>query len=172
LILLIHGNAGVGKSTVAQMLNETIPQESIVVEVDKLRYNVVDQRVNTTQLDLVDQQVLTATKAFLDTKYEAVIIEGVYPSQKHLNKVVEQLHKIDPEVYVYRLDCSLRENVKRDENRDDDLTVGKQVKEVFKEFDQLEHKEELGEVIDTTGLTPKVTIDKIEDLIKNRKGSV
>lgn len=172
MILLIHGNAGVGKSTVAQMLNDHIKSESIVVEVDKLRYNVVDQRVETDQLDLVDQQVFTAAEAFLSTNYEAVIIEGVYPSQKHLHKVVDRLHKIDPEVYVYRLDCSLRENVKRDENRDDELTVGEKVEEVFEEFDRLDPVKEIGEVVDTTGLTPERTVDKIEELLEGERGRV
>lgn len=172
MIVLIHGNAGVGKTTVAQMLNDKLSQESIVVEVDKLRYNVVDQRVDTTQLDLVDQQVLTAAEAFLNTSYETVIIEGVYPSQNHLYRVVDRLHKIDPDVYVYRLDCSLRENIQRDEHREDELTVGEKVKEVFEEFNHLEQDKEIGEVVDTTGLTPDMTIEKIEELIEEELGRV
>lgn len=154
------------------MLNNKIPQESIVVEVDKLRYNVVDKRVETDQLDLVDHQVFTAVEAFLDANYETVIIEGIYPSQNHLHKVVDHLHTIDPDVYVYRLNCSLRENIKRDEKRGDALTVGKKVKEVYEEFDQLDHAQEIGEVIDTTGMTPEKTIEKIENLINAKIGKV
>jgi deoxyadenosine/deoxycytidine kinase len=172
MVLLIHGNAGVGKSTVAHMMNEKISQESIVVEVDKLRYNVVDQRVDTDKLDLVDQQVFAAAEAFLNTNYETVIIEGVYPSQNHLHKVVDRLHKIDPEVFVFRLDCSLRENLKRDNNRDDELTVGDKVKEVFEEFDRLDHEKEIGEVVDTTGISPGETLRRIEEMILMEKGRV
>jgi len=170
LIVLIHGNAGVGKSTVAQTLNEKIPDESIVLEVDKLRYNVVDQRIDTDQLDLVDQQVFTATEAFLNSAYEVVIIDGVYQSQNHLYKVVDRLHKIDNEVYVYRLDCSLKENIQRDENRDDELTVGEKVEEVYHEFEQLDHEKEIGEVLNTTNISPDKTAERIHNLIEHDIG--
>jgi broad-specificity NMP kinase len=172
MILLIHGNAGVGKSTTAHLLHEHIGDESIVLEVDKLRYNVVDDRIDTDTLDLCDQQVMSAAEAFLESMYDTVIIEGVYPSQKHLRKVVDKLQRIDSDVYVYRLECSLRENIQRDKQRDDAMTVGETVRTVYETFHRLDHDAEVGYVVDTTGHTPNQTVKEIEELIDRDTGKL
>ncbi len=171
MIVLIHGNAGVGKSTVARQLHGHF-DHSIVLEVDRFRYHVIDERVESDQIDLCDQQVISTADAFLEDAYDTVIIEGVYPSQNHLRNVCTRLHHIDPELYVYRLACSLSENIKRDQERDDELTVGKKVEEVYESFVRLDPSEEVGCVVETTELSPEETVQNIEQLLEKQVGKV
>lgn len=108
-LIIIRGNSGAGKSTVARALRADTGRKVAIVEQDYLRRFILHEKVEAGEdtLDLIEQTVTFA----LSRKYD-VILEGILPFTEYggmLKRLVDQC----PQHYLYYFDASLEETIRR-----------------------------------------------------------
>ncbi len=108
-LVVLRGNSGSGKSTVAKALRERSKSKVAIVEQDYLRRFILKEKENegTDNIALIQQTVEFA----LDCKYN-VILEGILYFPRYgemLKKLVEQC----PNNYFYYFDVSFEETLRR-----------------------------------------------------------
>jgi len=108
-LVVLRGNSGSGKSTVAKALREKSKSKVAIVEQDYLRRFILKEKENegTDNIALIQQTVEFA----LDRGYN-VILEGILYFPRYgemLKKLVEQC----PNNYFYYFDVSFEETLKR-----------------------------------------------------------
>lgn len=108
-LIILRGNSGAGKSTVAKALRDDTGRKVAIIEQDYLRRVILREKFEsgTDTLELIEQTV----KFALAHKYD-VILEGILPFTVYggmLSRLVEQC----PQHYMYYFDVSLDETIRR-----------------------------------------------------------
>ncbi len=108
-LIVIRGNSGVGKSTIAKKLRNPSDRKIAIVEQDYLRRSILGEKEKKDgdNIDLVFQTVSFA----LSRKYD-VILEGILSFSRY-GTILKNLRDTCPENYFYYLDISLEESFKR-----------------------------------------------------------
>ncbi len=114
-LIILRGNCGVGKSTVAKELRRSANSEKqvAIIEQDIFRlYLLKDEGMDSNHhIELIQQ----TTEFVLAWDYD-VIIEGTLHSETYKDMLSELMQKT-PAHFVYYLDISLEESVKRHQSR-------------------------------------------------------
>lgn len=109
-LIVLRGNSGSGKSTVAKKVRETSSQKNIaLVEQDYLRRFILKEKETegTHNIDLIEQTVLFA----LERGYH-VILEGILYFPRY-GSMLRQLAEQCPNNYFFYFDVSLEETLRR-----------------------------------------------------------
>jgi predicted ABC-type ATPase len=110
-LIIIRGNSGSGKSTIARELREAArnPKKVALVEQDYLRRIVLKEKETegTKNIGLIEQTVTYA----LDKGYD-VILEGILYSKRY-QQMIRALTKKADQSYIFYLDVTLEETLIR-----------------------------------------------------------
>ena len=112
-LIIIRGNSGSGKSTIAKKLRETLPGKVALIEQDYFRRIVLkekDRAENTTIIDLLDQ-----TTRFSISRGYIVILEGILGSEKY-GPMLRGLAN-DFRALAFYIDVSFEETLRRHETK-------------------------------------------------------
>ncbi len=112
-LIILRGNSGAGKSTVAKRLREVSNHKIAIVEQDYLRRFILKEKETegTNNIGLIYQTVIYA----LSHDYD-VILEGILYFPRYAD-MLRKLVEACPNNYVYYLDVSLEETLKRHQTK-------------------------------------------------------
>ena len=108
-LVILRGNSGSGKSSIAKKLREESSRKIALIEQDYLRRTVLKEKEKTDgdNIDLIYQTVIFS----LEHKYD-VILEGIL-NFKRYGKMLQALIHQCPDHYVYWFDITFEETLKR-----------------------------------------------------------
>lgn len=110
-LIIIRGNSGSGKSTVAERLRKELGGKVAIVGLDTLRRTILmeqDHQGNTDIIGLIEQTAVYC----LDKDY-TVIIEGILSKPKYKEILMKLVDNAECSSYIYYIDVSLEETLKR-----------------------------------------------------------
>lgn len=108
-LIILRGNSGSGKSTVAKQLREVSSRKIALVEQDAIRRGILGEKEvpNGDNIPLIAQIVEFA----LGRGYD-VILEGILNFQRY-GGMLRKLSGLSTETHVYYFDISLEETLRR-----------------------------------------------------------
>ncbi len=155
ILIILRGNSGSGKSSVAKILREKIGGKTALVEQDYLRRIILKQKEKT---DGDDVELIKLNVKFALRHGYNVILEGILYSGRY-KKMLRQLIKLCPNHSIYYFDISLEETLKRHVTKPNSDEFGeKELREWYKAKDVLGFK---GEKIIPEKYTMLTTINEI-----------
>ena len=138
-LIILRGNSGSGKSTVAKKLRDATDRKIAIVEQDYLRRFILKEKETegTNNLGLISQTVEYAIQQGYD-----VVLEGILYFPRY-GKMLEKLIAIAPESYVFYFDVTLDETIRRHATKPNSHDFGeKELREWYKPRDLTNFKNE------------------------------
>ena len=109
-LIILRGNSGSGKSTIAKELQNRLGQNTMIISQDEIRRNMLNVKdgEDTPALPLMEELLIYGSR-----HSEFVILEGIMNREwyKPLFELAIQLY--DVEVYAYYFDLTFEETLKR-----------------------------------------------------------
>lgn len=154
-LVVLRGNSGSGKSTVAKALRERGQSKIAIVEQDYLRRFILQEKENqgTDSIGLIQQTVEFA----LDREYN-VILEGILYIPAY-GAMLKTLAEQCPHNYFYYFDVSFHETLQRHATKPNAHEFGE--KEMRKWYKPNQHTKFPTEKIIPESFTLDETVDKI-----------
>ncbi|WP_455675162.1 kinase [Pradoshia sp.] len=122
-IIIIRGNSGSGKTTIAKMLQENLGSGTLLVSQDTVRrdmLNIRDKKGNLS-IDLIRQ-----IAEYGKDKCEFVILEGILSKHRYGEMLHNLVDFYDGKAYIYYFDVSFEETVKRHNTRSKKTEFGEE----------------------------------------------
>lgn len=138
-LIILRGNSGSGKSSVARRLREVSKKKIALVEQDYMRRVVLKEKVGDGEdhVLLIKRTVLFA----LEHRFH-VILEGMLQAEWYGNMLKELIKKA-PHHYIYYFDISFKETLRRHRTKSNAREFGeKEMKEWWIEKDFLDFAKE------------------------------
>ena len=138
-LVVIRGNSGSGKTTIAkelrQRLGDGLSDNTILVQQDVLRRDMLRER------DMLEKRsIIELTKLVVEfgrTQGRIVILEGIFAKKKYGNMFQELTNNFD-ETYIYYLDLPFEEKLRRHASKPNAHEFGeKEMREWWNEKDYL-----------------------------------
>lgn len=110
-LIIIRGNSGSGKSTVAEKLREALGGKVAIVGLDTLRRSILkepDQLENTDVIGLIEQTVTYGLE-----KGYTVIIEGILSKPKYREVLIKLMRSTSCKSSIFYIDVSIEETFER-----------------------------------------------------------
>lgn len=165
MIIILNGPCGVEKSMVAQLMAEQL-DNTIYIKGDDVFNMIVNSEIIPEHIMLTERNMLSLIRSFVENGYKNYIIDFVYEEQYCLYRFVTELKKYVSDVFVIRLFCNLKENIRRDSKRKpEDICGRERVIELNKVFSNVDEK--LGHVVDNILLSPNKTVEVIMEFVNN-----
>ena len=155
-LIMLRGNSGSGKTTVAKVLQDLFGRGTMVLSQDMIRREVLKER------DGMDPPALPLIKQMLrygSENCQVVILEGIFIADwyRELFETVIELYGAD--IYAYYFDIPFEETVRRHQTRSKAAEFGTDVmREWWKEKDYLD-------LIKETTITEDKSKDEIVNVI-------
>jgi len=114
-LIILRGNSGSGKSTIAKALQQYFGSGTLLIDQDVVRRNMlsVKDRPNNLSIELIRQIAL-----YGNGKCEVVIIEGILNSLKYGEMLKDVIQAYENRAAVYYFDLPFEETVIRHETRE------------------------------------------------------
>jgi predicted kinase len=159
-LVIIRGNSGSGKSTVAREVREKLPGKIALIEQDYFRRIVLKEKDSAENTDII--VLLDQTVRFAIARGYTVILEGILSSKKYGEMLRHLANKF--ETAVLYMDVSLEETLIRHQSKSNAHEFGDQkMREWYLERDFLGV---VGEVVIPEQSSLKTTIDRIVGKLK------
>jgi len=155
-VIILRGNSGSGKTTVARILQEKLGRKTMLLSQDTLRREILHVRENTKHptAELAQQMARFGWSRGFDT----VVIEGIWGAEKNGQALVELIGEVDYSM-VYYFDLPFEETLRRHTLKPNAHDFGeKEMREWWKEKDVLGVEGE--QIIDET-YTKEAIVEKI-----------
>ncbi|HYW25491.1 MAG TPA: AAA family ATPase [Terriglobales bacterium] len=139
-LIILRGPSAVGKSTVAKALMERTPRPTVLVELDYYRFGFVNppKRDLNLEYELSGSDAMTALRLGFD-----VIFDGNFTSSAH-DPFLEELFRAHPkENYLFYLDASLTETMRRHGTKANPRISTEKMREVYKNASPTGREEEV-----------------------------
>lgn len=109
-LIIIRGNSGSGKTTIAKKLQRRLGKGTLLVSQDVVRREMlmVNDTRNNLAIDLIKQ---IAEYGIGKTPY--VIVEGILANIRYRNMLLSLIESFDGNAYVYYFDLSFEETFRR-----------------------------------------------------------
>lgn len=151
-LIIIRGPSGVGKSTVAEALMKRTKRPTVLVELDYYRFGFVNppRRDHGLEYEMSGSDIVIGLRLGFD-----VVFDGNFAADAH-DPFLEKLFKAHPkENYLFYLDASLPETLRRHETKSySRISTGK-MREVYKYASPTGRKEEVV-ILETSSLEQSV----------------
>lgn len=156
-LIIIRGNSGSGKSTIAKSIREKAGKDKkvAIIEQDYFRRFILKEKEQESEnnIELIKMNVLFAFRKGYD-----VILEGILFSRRYKSMLEEIINKSN-ENYIYYLDISFEETLRRHATKYNSHEFGeKEMRDWYKEKDILNL---LGEKIIKENLSKDEIVEKI-----------
>lgn len=139
--IIIRGPSGSGKSTVAKMLMSLVSRPTVLIDRDYYRFMFKTDDENKVQIlgkELIENNILICLKYDFD-----VIFEGNFRIDTH-KLLLERLFESHPEEnYIFYLDTSLTETLKRHDMRVGKIISKQKMEELYKFATPMNHPREI-----------------------------
>ena len=114
ILIILRGNSGSGKSTIAKGLQHHFGNGTLLIDQDVVRRNMlsVKDRPNNLSIELIRQIAL-----YGKGRCEVVIVEGILNSLKYGEMLKDVIQAFGNQAAVYYFDLPFEETVKRHETR-------------------------------------------------------
>ncbi|MHA6251878.1 kinase [Oceanobacillus sp. CAU 1775] len=157
-LIILRGNSGSGKSTIAKRLQSHLGHGTLVVSQDVVRRDMlrVQDREGNLSIELI-QQIASYGKG----KCEFVIVEGILYKERYGEMLRDLIRYFDDEVFAYYFDLPFEETVHRHQSREKNMEFGEESLRAW-----WNEKDYLG-VDNEFFLTKNMTEDDIFNLILN-----
>lgn len=139
-LIIIRGNSGSGKSTIAKRLQEELGYGTMLVPQDVVRREII--RAKDTPKNLSIQLIKNIATYGHSIGYD-VIVEGNLISKRY-GKMLRELADLFDETYAYYFDLSLEETLRRHQTKPNSHEFGEeQMREWYTEKDTLKLSNEV-----------------------------
>ncbi len=158
-LIMLRGNSGSGKTTVAKALQELFGRNTMVLSQDMIRRDVLKAR------DGIDPPALPLIKQMLEygsEHCEIVIMEGIFIADWYRELFEAAIKLYGSDIYAYYFDIPFEETVRRHQTRDKSNEFGAdEMREWWKEKDYLD-------LIKEVAITEDMSKDRIVNDIYSR----
>jgi len=109
-LIIIRGNSGSGKSTVAKLLQNKMGYQTMIIPQDVVRREMlrVRDRVNNPSIQLVYDLAMYGNKIGFD-----VIVEGIFVNERYGDMLRKLIDDFSGESYVYYFDIPIEVTIQR-----------------------------------------------------------
>jgi len=120
-LIIIRGNSGSGKTTIAKCLQNYFGHGTLLVSQDTVRRDMlkVHDRDGNLAIDLIRQ-----IAEYGKDKCQFVIVEGILNKKRYGDMLKHLIHFYNEKAYVYYFDLSFEETVKRHNSRPKKMEFG------------------------------------------------
>lgn len=165
-LIIIRGNSGSGKSTIAQRVRDELGEKVMFLQQDVLRRDIlkVNDKEGNPVIGLIEQLAVYGK----NTGYD-VLLEGILPENKYGSMLRNIIGEFE-ESYVYYMDIPFNETLRRHNLRHKNSDFGEaEMREWWIEKDYLgvEGEKILGDALSEDELVMLV----LDDLLKVSKSS-
>lgn len=139
-LIIIRGPSGVGKSTVAKALMKRTTRSAVLVDLDHYRFGFVNppNPDHGVEYAMSGSDILIGLQLGFD-----VIFDGNFATEEH-DPFLELLFSAHPEEnYLFYLDASLNETLKRHETKSNPRISAEKMKEVYPYASPTGHENEV-----------------------------
>ena len=114
IIIVLRGNSGSGKSTVAKMLQEKFGRGTLLISQDDVRIEMLCIRGGADSKSI---KLLYHLAQFGSNNCDVTILEGIMPASEH-EELFEQINMLfEGRVFAYYFDLPFDETLKRHEQK-------------------------------------------------------
>jgi predicted kinase len=134
-LIIIRGNSGSGKSTVAKKLQHKMGYETMLIPQDVVRREMlrVRDKPDNPSIHLVYDLAMYGKKIGFD-----VIVEGIFVNERYGDTLRKLINDFGGQSHVYYFDISLEETLKRHDSKPNAHEFGeKELREWWAEKDYL-----------------------------------
>ncbi|HMH70255.1 MAG TPA: AAA family ATPase [Candidatus Saccharimonadales bacterium] len=134
-LIIIRGNSGSGKSTVAKKLQHKMGYETMLIPQDVVRREMlrVRDKPDNPSIQLVYELAMYGKKIGFD-----VIVEGIFVNERYGDTLRKLINDFGGQSHVYYFDISLEETLKRHNSKPNAHEFGeKELREWWIEKDYL-----------------------------------
>jgi thymidylate kinase len=139
-LIILRGPSAVGKSTVAKALMELTQRPTVLVELDYYRFSFVNppRRDHNLEYELSGSDVLIALRLGFD-----VIFDGNFTADAHDPFLVRLFRAHAEQNYLFYLDASLAETLRRHKTKSNPRISAEKMREVYKYASPTGRKDEV-----------------------------
>lgn len=135
-LILIRGNSGSGKTTISKNVQKSLGEGTMLISQDEVRIRMlnVENKAGNPAIQLIYDLAMYGCS--LDT---TVIVEGILSNRKYSEMLHKLLRDFKGEIYVYYIDVSFEETLRRHKTKDNRHEFGEaEMKAWWKERDYLD----------------------------------
>ena len=135
-LIMLRGNSGSGKTTVAKGLQDHFGRGTMVLSQDMIRREVLKERdgINPPALPLIKQMLRYGSE-----NCEVVILEGIFIADWYRELFEEAIKMYGSDIYAYYFDIPFEETLRRHQTRTKAAEFGAdEMREWWKEKDFLD----------------------------------
>lgn len=113
-LVIIRGNSGSGKSTIARLVQEGLGENTMLVPQDVIRREMlfVKDRVGNPAINLISKIALYGKEIGYN-----VVLEGILSKKLYDNMLSDLISKYSDNVYVFYMDVSFEETLRRHDTK-------------------------------------------------------
>lgn len=113
-LVIIRGNSGSGKSTIARLVQERLGENTMLVPQDVVRREMlfVKDRVGNPAINLISKIALYGKEIGYN-----VVLEGILSKKLYDNMLSDLISKYSDNVYVFYMDVSFEETLRRHDTK-------------------------------------------------------
>lgn len=139
-LIILRGPSGVGKSTVAQALLKRTTRPTVLVDLDHYRFSFVNppHEDHNLEYEMSASDILLGLQLGFD-----VIFDGNFTATAHDPFLEKLLSAHAEETYLFYLDASLDETLKRHETKSHPRISKEKMKEVYPYASPTGHENEI-----------------------------
>ena len=114
-LIILRGNSGSGKSTVAKLLQQHFGANTLLIDQDLVRIEMLHTRdhQNNLAINLIKEIALYGYK-----HCDTVILEGILSTARYKDMLLEVIQHFSPSCYIYYFNIPFEETVIRHETRE------------------------------------------------------
>lgn len=155
-IIIIRGNSGSGKTTVAKELCKKLSSDCMLLSQDVIRRDILHTKdgENNTAIDLLKMLIM-----YGKTQSKIIIFEGILKFQWY-SSIFDVIKKNFSNIYSYYYDLPFEETVKRFETKSDTSYTKEDMKRWWNEKDYLNFNNE-------KTISINMSVDNVVEMILN-----
>lgn len=162
-LIIIRGNSGSGKSTIARKLQKQLGEGTMLISQDDVRIKIlsVEDKKDNPAIELIYKLAM-----YGDEINANVIIEGILSNKKYSAMLHRLLNDFSGRSYVYYLDIPFEETLKRHASRSKKNDFGEEnMRSWWREKDYLGVKSEkiIGSELTETEIAANICNDLFRD---------